>query len=658
MDFKRRIDELCDRLNYYNQQYYVYDSPVVSDYEYDTLLRELRALEEQYPEYVRPDSPSHRVGGKALEKFEQVVHGYPMDSILDAFTTEEIYSFDKKVREVSPDPEYVVEYKIDGLSVAIEYEKGILTRGATRGDGVVGENITNNIKTIKALPLKINTSAERLVVRGEVYMPKISFEKLNEEREQNGENTFANPRNAAAGSLRQLDPKITAKRNLSIFIFNLIEKSDGMFETHSECLDYLKSLGFPVSPVYNRRNDIQGIMEEIDSIREKRSSLPFDIDGAVVKVNSLSARQRLGTTEKYPKWSIAFKYPPEQKTSVIQEIKLNVGRTGIVSPLAEFTPVLISGSTVARATLHNIDFIRQKDIRIGDTVIIQKAGDIIPEVVKVDLSKRPASAIPFVMPENCPICNAPLMKEENSPIFRCMNQDCASRKERGIIYFCSKDAMDIEGLGPAIISDLISDNLIRDAADLYKLKIEDLNMRRGMGDKSAQNLISAIERSKDQPLYRVLVSLGIQEVGTKCAKILSRKFKSMDNIINASIDDLTSINDIGEVTGRYIKEYFNDPANIEFIKELKSSGVKMLHEEELKDLRFEGLTFVLTGALEQFTRTEASEIIESYGGKTSSSISKKTSFVLVGKDAGQKETKARELNLKIIDENEFKEMIK
>lgn len=658
MEAKTRITELTEQLNYYAKKYYTDDAPEITDYEYDMLLRELKALEEEYPQYVLPHSPTRRVGGAPLSKFESVVHGYPMDSIQDAFSYDELYDFDKRVRDAVGSAEYVVECKIDGLSVALEYENGIFVRGATRGDGAEGENVTQNLRTIGAIPLKIDDAPQRLVVRGEVYMPKKVFADLNAIREEEGQPLFANPRNAAAGSLRQLDPKITAERKLSIFVFNHILSSEGMKPTHAESLTYLKEKGFTVSPSYKVCTTMEEAIKEIERINDLRPTLPFDIDGAVIKVNDLSQRDVLGTTVKYPRWSIAFKYPPEQKETVVREIKVNVGRTGILAPLAELDPVTVAGSVIARATLHNKDFIAQKDVRVGDTVVIQKAGDIIPEIVRVVKEKRPADAVPFVMPDVCPVCGQKTVCDEGSPVTRCVNTDCSAQLVKNIVHFVSKDALDIEGFGPSQVERFVQEGIIKSAADIYSIKEEDVNTLEGWGDKSAKNLVAAIETSKTRPLARVIYALGIREVGQKASKLLADEFGSMDALKTATVDDLTAVGDIGQVTAEYIIGYFANPKNLEFIDRLADIGLTMKEEKQVVGDKFKGLTFVLTGTLPSYTREEASEIIESLGGKTSSSVSKKTSYVLAGEKSGSKEEKARALGVPVINEEEFKEMIK
>lgn len=657
MDAKKRMDELVSLINYHAKKYYTDDAPEISDYDYDMLNRELVELEEKYPEFKSPQSPSLRVGGAVLKGFEEVRHEVPLDSMQDAFSFDEIGDFDRRVRQAFPETEYVVELKIDGLSVALEYIDGKFVRGATRGDGTVGEDVTENLKTVKAIPLTLfEPYPHRLIVRGEVYMPRSSFDALNKEREANGENLFANPRNAAAGSLRQLDSRITAKRNLEIFVFNL-QLSDGLIpQTHTETLDYLKKLGFCTSPYYNKYSSVDDVVSEITRLGEKRNDLPFDIDGAVVKVNSLTQRKALGSTVKFPRWQIAFKYPPEKKETLLEDIQINVGRTGVLTPLAVLKPVALAGSIVARATLHNRDYIAEKDIRIGDTVIVQKAGDIIPAVAEVVFSKRPENSVPFSMPKVCPVCGQEVVADADSPFVRCINVECPAQLVRNIIHFVSKDAMDIEGCGEQQVERFISEGLISSAADLYKLDFERIKNMDRFGEKSAENLKNAIEKSKTNNLDRLIFALGIREVGSKAAKLLSERFKSLDALISADEQQLISIDEIGTVTAQYILDYFRNPKNLDLIEELRASGLNFTYTSDRVSDIFSGMTFVLTGTLPTYTRDEASAIIESLGGKTSSSVSKKTTYVLAGEDAGSKLTKAQNLGVTIIDEAEFRRM--
>lgn len=657
MDIKKKIKALTDKLLEYSEKYYTYDSPEITDFEYDRLSRELSELEKQYPMYALPYSPTQRVGGQILQGFEEVVHEVEMESLQDAFSYEELEAFDKRVKNVFPDAEYVTELKIDGLSVSLTYENGILTRAATRGDGKIGENVTANIKTIASVPLKLSCPVKKLIVRGEVYMPRKAFEKLNEQRDMEGEQPFANPRNAAAGSLRQLDSSVTASRNLDIFIFNLQKCEDKNFSTHSETLDFLKTLGFRVSPYYNRFKTIHDAFEEISRLGQLRDTLSFDTDGAVIKTNDLLMREKLGKTTKFPKWAIAYKYPPEQKETEILGIQVNVGRTGVLTPLAVLNPVFCAGSTISKATLHNKDFIAERDIRIGDTVIIQKAGDIIPEVVKTIKEKRPSSTKKFEMPSVCPACGEQVVPDEDSPVLRCINSECPAQLLKNIIHFAERDAMNIDGLGEGIISRFSEEGLISSAADLYRLKKADISNLERFGEKSADNLLVSIENSKKQNLNNLIYALGIRQVGQKASKILAARFGTIDALIAATKEELTVIEDIGPVTAGYIREYFSNKKNLHFIFRLKEEGINTNYKSDLKDNRFEGLTFVLTGTLSGFTRDEASSVIESFGGKVSSSVSRKTSFVIAGAEAGSKLTKAENLGVKIIDEAEFSRMI-
>lgn len=655
---QEKIKELTEKLKYYSRKYYVDDAPEISDYEYDMMLRELAALEKEYPQFKAPDSPTERVGGKALTEFSPVSHSVKMESLQDAFSEEELRAFDARVKSVFTNAKYVVEYKIDGLSVCLEYRNGIFVRGATRGDGNVGEDVTANLKTVRDIPLAIDGNIPYLSVRGEVYMPKSSFAKLNEQRDAEGLSLFANPRNAAAGSLRQLDSKVTAKRNLGIFVFN-IQASEGLeFEnSHKKGLEKLKELGFTVSPEIPIFSEIDDVIDEIKILGQRRRELPFDIDGAVVKVDDLSMRKALGSTAKVPKWAIAFKYPPEQKETVLREIRINVGRTGVLTPLAVLDPVTVAGSTVGKATLHNMDFIRQKDIRVGDTVVIQKAGDIIPEIVSVKKELRPENSVEFEMPEFCPACAEKVFKDEDSPFIRCINSACPAQTVRNIIHFVSKNAMDIDGLGEAQIARLSELGIITDAADLYFLTAEKLSNLDRYGEKSISNLLEAIEKSKSNNLDRLVNALGIREVGEKASKVLAAKFKDIESLASATAESLTAIDDIGPVTAEYITEYFSERKNAELIKRLKNAGVNTLYISENVNSSFEGLTFVLTGTLSSHTRDEATALIEKRAGKVSGSVSKKTSYVVAGEKSGSKEEKARQLGVPVITEEEFEKML-
>ncbi len=653
----KRLHELTAELKYHSEQYYVNDAPVISDYEYDMLLRELVSLEEKYPDEKEPDSPTSRVGGKALDAFASGTHAVPLESLQDAFSFDEVVDFDSKVlAKAEAEAEYVAELKIDGLSVALEYENGIFVRGLTRGDGITGEDVTENLKTIRDIPLKL-TSPENVIVRGEVYMPRAVWQSLNEKREAAGEALFANPRNAAAGSLRQLDSKITASRKLSIFVFNL-QKSEKEFKTHSETLEWLKTLGFTVSPHYKTVSDINGAIEAIKNYGEMRKDLPFDIDGAVIKVNDLSLRKQLGSTAKTPRWAIAFKYPPEEKETVLRSIEINVGRTGILTPLAILEPVFISGSLVSKATLHNKDFIKEKDIRIGDTVKIRKAGDIIPEIVSVIKEKRTNESAEFEMPTVCPSCGSTVFYDEKEVAVRCENASCPAQAVRNIIHFASKDAMDIDGLGSALCEKLYSEGIIKGISDIYRINKEEIAALEGLGEKSAENLLSSIEKTKENCLSRLLFGLGIPEVGSKTAKIIAARFLTLDNIAKATEDELMTVDDIGPRTAESIVNFFSLSKNAELIDMLKEYGLNTEYKGAVSDNKLAGITFVITGTLPTMSRNEATELIESMGGKVSGSVSKKTGMVLAGEDAGSKLQKAKELGIKIIAENDLLELIK
>ena len=655
---KDYMDKLAAEIERHSYNYYVLDNPDITDFEYDKLIHELIDLEAKYPQYKMKNSPTERVGGKVLEGFETVRHTVPMESLTDAFSKDEILAFDASVRKVIENPEYAVEMKIDGLSVSLEYVDGEFTRGSTRGDGTVGEDVTQNLKTIRAIPLKLAKPLPYLEIRGEVYMPVSSFVELNERREELELPLFANPRNAAAGSLRQLNSSVTAERNLSIFVFNVQQIQGADLKSHTESLDFLKSLGFKVSPTYKLFSSISDAYDEIQRIGDIRGELGFDIDGAVIKVNDFEQRSRLGSTAKAPKWAIAYKYPAEQKQTKLTGITIQVGRTGVLSPAAELEPVKIAGSTVSRATLHNIDNITSKDIRIGDTVIIQKAGDIIPEVVEVVKEKRTGSETVFVMPEKCPVCGTPVVREADEAATRCVNPECPAQKIRNIIHFASKDAMDIDGLGPAIVEQLAGLKLISGPADLYYLKYEDLVDIERMGVKSANNLLKAIENSKSAGLDRVIFALGIRNIGSKAGKILAEKFGDIDKLSDASEEDLTEIPDIGPVMAKSIVNFFSSSGSIDTISKLRFAGVDLAYKKDVSDNRFEGKTFVLTGTLPTYTRDDAAKIIEKFGGRISSSVSKKTDYVLAGEKAGSKLDKANALGVKIIDEKDFNSMIK
>lgn len=653
---RKRVNELNELLNYYSDMYYNKDNPEIEDYEYDKLLRELSEIEKEYPELLRVDSPTHRVGGNAGSQFTPVEHKVKMESLQDAFGMEEIYDFYNRVSNVVGDTEYVVETKIDGLSVSLEYENGVFVRGSTRGDGVTGEDITENLRTIHSIPLKLKKEIPFLEVRGEVYMPKDSFVKLVEKQELNEEKTFKNPRNAAAGSLRQKDPKITAKRMLDIFIFNVQQSSGLSFNNHRESLEKLSELGFKVVPYEKLCSNIEQVKEHIEEIGNIRGTLPFDIDGAVVKVNDLSLRNKIGSTSKFPKWAIAYKYPPEEKETIVKDIFVNVGRTGALTPVAILEPTLVAGSTVSRATLHNEDYIKEKDIRIGDKVIIRKAGDIIPEVLSVVSHSENSS--PFEMPNVCPSCGSKVYRDEGESAVRCNNSQCPAQLLRVIIHFCTRDAMDIEGLGEAVLTALVDEGLIQTPADIYSIEKEKIKQIERMGEKSAQNLIKAIEKSKKNDLSKLIFALGIRHIGQKAAKLLSTNFKDIDSIINATEEQILTIDGFGQIMAKSVVEYFSLPQTLDVIEKLKSKGVNMSSKAIVKDDRFNGKTFVLTGTLPTYSRKEATEIIESFGGKASSSVSKKTSYVLAGEEAGSKLKKANDLGITVLSEEEFNELIK
>lgn len=655
----KKYDELKELLNRLSYEYYVLDNPTVTDYEYDMLLRKLIKMEEENPKIIAPDSPSQKVGGKILTGFESVVHNVKMQSLQDAFSEDEIRDFDRRVKAVCPDAKYTVEPKIDGLSVSLEYENSLFVRGSTRGDGLVGEDVTNNLKTVKTIPLKTNIPVERLEVRGEVFMPKKSFEKLNAERDAEGEQVFANPRNAAAGSLRQLDSSVAAKRNLDIFVFNVQSVSGIEFKTHIESLEFLKKAGFKVIDDNTAYSSIDAALERIDEIGKTRSGFYYDTDGAVIKVNSLSQREMLGETAKVPRWAIAFKYPAEQKETTIKSIFVNVGRTGVLTPAAEFETVTLAGTRVSRATLHNLDYIRQKDIKIGDRVLIQKAGDIIPEVVKSLAEKRTGSEIEFNMPKNCPVCGSPVHREEGEAAYRCTNFACSAQAVRNIIHFVSRNAMDIEGMGPSVVQKLIDEHLIENSADIYSVKKDDLVNIDKLGEKSAQNLVNAIEKSKKNCLSRLIFGLGIRHIGQAAAREIAKHFKNIDALINAPVDAIAEIDDIGMIMAKSVREFFDEERNLKIIDEFKAQGVntEYIDESEGFDNRFEGKTFVVTGTLETLKRTEAEALIENFGGKAAKSVSKNTSFVLAGESAGSKLEKAQKLGIRVIDEAEFLKMV-
>ena len=656
MEIKDRIIELTKQLNEANYQYYVLDDPQMLDFEYDRLLRELENLEAGYPEFAQPDSPTMRVGGQALSKFEKLTHTVPLMSLQDVFSLEELDQFLSKIQEIYPDTEFTVEPKIDGLSVALEYENGRFVRGATRGDGVIGEDVTENLKTIHAIPMFIENAPQKLIVRGEVFMPKKVFEQLNEKQEREGKALFANPRNAAAGSLRQLDPKIAAQRSLDIYVFNVQYAEGVSFSTHSESLDYLRKLRFKVIDWYQLK-EIKEINSQVLSIDENRNLLSCDIDGAVIKVNDISIREKLGATAKFPRWAAAYKYPPEIKPTVVEDIVVQVGRTGVLTPKAVVKPVRLAGTTVTNATLHNQDFISERDIRIGDTVQIRKAGEIIPEILEVDFTRRPEKTLPYFLPTACPVCGAPTKKDDDGAFLRCTGTACPAQLSRIIEHFVSRDAMDVEGLGGAIVDSLIEKGLLKSAADIYELSLDDIKSLWQSGDTAAKKLLTAIENSKSQDLSRLIYALGIRQVGVKTGKVLAKYFGSMDKLIQAEKDELTLISDVGEVTAEFIYEWFRHAESVAMIEKLRNAGVNFESKISVTDTRFSGMTFVLTGALTKFTRDEATEKIELFGGKAAGSVSKKTTYVVVGENAGSKERKARELNIPILSEDEFLQML-
>ncbi|MDY4710549.1 MAG: NAD-dependent DNA ligase LigA [Ruminococcus bromii] len=651
---ERRIKELTEQLEYHNNLYYNKDDPEISDYEYDKMLRELEELEKQYPQFKSPLSPTSRVGGMAGEKFSPVVHTVPLESLHDSFSHAEMRDFDRRVREVVPDVTYIVEPKFDGLSVACEYQNGVFVRGSTRGDGITGEDVTDNLMTIKSLPKRIPNAPEFLEVRGEVYMSFKSFEELVKRQEDNDEKPAKNPRNAAAGSLRQKNAKITAQRKLDIFIFNVQQVTGTELKSHRQSLDYLSELGFPTS-FYKVCDTIDEALEQIEQIGNSRGEFDYAIDGAVVKVDSFEARRALGSTAKYPKWAEAYKYPPEEKATKLLDIEINVGRTGVLTPVGIFEPVLLAGTTVSRATLHNRDFIEEKGICIGDTVVIRKAGEIIPEVLSV--SEHPSDAKPFVFPTVCPSCGSPVVQDDEAAT-RCTNTDCPAQLMRHMIHFVSRDAMDIDGLGPAFLEQLLNEKLVKSPADLYRLKTEDISAFERKAEKSANNLINSIQKSKDNELYRLVYALGIRNIGLKAAKLLCEHFLTVNDLMNAKAEDFESIDGFGSVMAQSLENYFSLESTKQLIAELKDLGLKMKpSEQKISGGVFEGKTFVLTGTLPTMTRSEASKIIEQNGGKTSSSVSKKTSYVLAGEEAGSKLTKAQKLGIEVISEEQFLSMI-
>ena len=650
MDYRQEMKELRDTLNAHGYRYYVLDEPTISDFEYDHMLRRLEDLEAEHPEEITPDSPTQRVGGQTLSEFQQVRHAVPLESLQDVFNDDEVCRFLEKVpldRAV-----YSVEPKVDGLSVALEYRDGVFVRGATRGDGQVGEDVTENLRTIRSIPMTLPEKLPRLIVRGEVYMARSVFEEINARREIEGKPLMANPRNAAAGSLRQLDPKIAAQRRLDIAVFNLQLAEGRTFTTHTETLDYLASQHFKVIPHKPLEKD-SDILAEIAALGDSRDQFPFDIDGAVIKLDDLRDRETLGSTAKFPKWAIAYKYPPETKPTLLKNIVVQVGRTGVLTPKAELAPVRLAGTTVTFATLHNQDFITQKDVRIGDTVLVRKAGEIIPEIVEVVADKRPADAQPYFLPDTCPVCGAPVVRDEDGAALRCTGAECPAQLLRNLTHFASRSAMDIDGLGPAVMQNLIDSGLIHTAADLYALRPEQLEPLERMGKKSAQNAVDAIARSRENDLWRLIYALGIRQVGEKAAKLLAQHFRTMSALRAATEEELTSLDDVGPITAKYVSQWMQSPQSIDLLARLEAAGVNMACKEKILDTRFAGMTFVLTGALEKFTRDEAGEMIEKRGGKAAGSVSKKTTYVVAGENAGSKLQKARDLNIPVLTEDEF-----
>ncbi|SMC50660.1 NAD-dependent DNA ligase LigA [Papillibacter cinnamivorans] len=656
METKDEIRRLREELNRHGYLYYVKDAPVISDYEYDRMLRRLEELEAENPELVTPDSPTQRVGGRPLEAFRPVTHAVPLESLQDVFSMEELYTFETRIKEAGATPEYCLEPKVDGLSVALEYRDGIFFRGATRGDGVTGEDVTENLRTIRSIPMRLADTPPLLIVRGEVYMPRRVFETLNEERDAAGQPLFANPRNAAAGSLRQLDSKIAAERRLDIQVFNVQLAEGVFFVRHSESLEYLAKQFFKVIP-HRVTDTMADVVREIGVMGENRNAYPFDIDGAVVKLNYLPDRRRLGSTAKAPRWAVAYKYPPERKLSQVRDIVVQVGRTGVLTPKAVIAPVRLAGTVVTNATLHNQDFISEKDIRVGDTVLVQKAGEIIPEILEVALDKRPEGTQPYFLPKTCPACGSPVTRDPDGAAVRCTGAECPAQLLRNLAHFASRDAMDIEGLGPAVLQQLVSAGLVHSAADVYYLKKESIAALERMGDKSAENLVAAVEGSKEAGLSRLLYAFGIRQVGQKAAKLLAGCYRHLDDLRRATAEELTQIPEIGEITADNIVTWFRNPQSDHLISRLREAGVSMESHLASGDRGLAGETFVLTGALSRMTREEATERIEARGGKVSSSVSKKTTYVVAGENAGSKLTKAGELGIPVLTEAELESML-
>lgn len=656
MDFKQEIEHLRREIEKNSHLYYDLDAPLISDFEYDAMMRRLEELEAEHPELVTPDSPTQHVGGQVMSSFAPVTHEAPLESLTDVFSEEELMEFGHKMNELVTVPhQYSVEPKIDGLSMALRYENGVFVQGATRGNGTVGEDVTENLRTIRNLPMQLKNAPEHLVVRGEVYMSKAVFQELNGEREVRGEALFANPRNAAAGSMRQQDPKVAASRKLDIILFN-IQASSETYKTHGETLDAMREMGFNVIP-YKLYDNIQDCVEQVRYLGDHREELPYDMDGAVIKINDLEQRRQLGSTAKAPRWAVAYKYPPEQKESKVVDIVVQVGRTGVLTPKAVIEPVRLAGTTVTNATLHNQDFVDKLDIRVGDTVVVQKAGEIIPEVLSVNHALRPEGTVPFHLPEICPECGGPVVRDEDGVAMRCTGAECPAQRLRNIAHFASREAMDIDGLGISLCESLIRNGLVKSPAELYYLQQESLEKLERMGKKSAANLMHAIEQSKQQGLARVLCGFGIRQVGAKASRTLASHFGTMDKLMAAGAEELTAVPDIGPITAEFIREWLDQPQSQHQIRLLREAGVVLENTDVVLDTRFQGKTFVLTGALEQYTREEAGALIEKFGGKVSSSVSKKTSYVLAGENAGSKLTKANDLGIPVITEDEFAQMI-
>lgn len=651
---KKRVEALTAALEYHSYRYYVLDDPELSDREYDVLLHELVALEEEFPQYHAENSPTSRVGGKALGTFASVEHAVQMGSLQDVFGMDDVRDFDRRVREAVPNPTYVVEPKIDGLSVSLEYENGVFTRGSTRGDGLTGEDVTGNLRTVRSIPLRLQNAPEYIEVRGEVYMPRSSFEALTAEQELNGEKPFKNPRNAAAGSLRQKDSKVAAKRRLDVFVFNLQQLTGHTVFAHAESLDYMKSLGFQVIPAYRRFTGIEDVCAEIERIGRERGENGYDIDGAVVKVDSFTDREQLGSTAKYPKWAVAFKYPPEEKTTKLLGIEVNVGRTGVLTPTAVFEPVTLAGTTVSRATLHNQDFITEKSIAVGDTILVRKAGEIIPEVLSVT---EHAGGEIYRLPESCPACGGVTAREEGMAAVVCLNPNCPAQLLRNLIHFASRDAMDIEGLGEAVVTLLVEAGLVHCAPDLYTLQADDVAALERMGQKSAENLLAALEASKQNQLHKLVFALGIRGIGQKAAKLLCERFGGMNALMAATEEEITAIDGMGGIMARDVVEYFAQPQSRQLVERLRACGLNMEAQRVQRGERLAGLTFVLTGTLPTLGRKEAQELVEKNGGKASSSVSKKTSYVLAGEEAGSKLDKAHALGVPVLTEQELLAML-